>query len=94
MQAAENFRSTFGFPSQSRREISSWKDNNESFWDMGPPVPLEAGDAGLPDFGAQCQTMLGIGPKVISSMVGMHVTQVAPTDCVWGLSECRWTIWL
>src|SRR2546423_11585451 len=38
----------------------------------GPPVAPEAGDATLPDFEAQCQTMLTIAPKVISSIMGLY----------------------
>jgi len=38
----------------------------------GPPVPPEAGDAALPDFDAQCQTMLAIAPRVISSIMGVY----------------------
>jgi nitronate monooxygenase len=38
----------------------------------GPPVPAEAGDAQLPDFDAQCQAMLGVRPKVISSIMGLY----------------------
>src|SRR5207248_10481116 len=32
----------------------------------------EAGDATLPDFEAQCQTMLAVAPKVISSIMGLY----------------------
>jgi nitronate monooxygenase len=38
----------------------------------GPPVPPEAGDAMLPDFEAQCQAMLTVAPKVISSIMGVY----------------------
>jgi len=38
----------------------------------GPPVPAEAGDAVLPDFEAQCQAMLTLAPKVISSIMGLY----------------------
>jgi nitronate monooxygenase len=38
----------------------------------GPPVPPEAGDAMLPDFEAQCQAMLTVAPKVISSIMGLY----------------------
>ena len=38
----------------------------------GPPVPQEAGDALLPDFEAQCQAMLNLAPKVISSIMGLY----------------------
>lgn len=38
----------------------------------GPPVPPEAGDAQLPDFQAQCQAMLTLAPKAISSIMGLY----------------------
>lgn len=38
----------------------------------GPPVPPEAGDAVLPDFEAQCQAMLSLSPKAISSIMGLY----------------------
>lgn len=38
----------------------------------GPTVPDEAGDARLPDFEAQCQAMLSVSPKVISSIMGLY----------------------
>ncbi|GJE15083.1 NAD(P)H-dependent flavin oxidoreductase [Methylobacterium longum] len=38
----------------------------------GPPVPPEAGDAGLPDFEVQCQAILDAGPTVISSIMGLY----------------------
>ena len=38
----------------------------------GPPVPPEAGDAVLPDFEAQCQAMLTLAPKAISSIMGLY----------------------
>ncbi|MCB1343564.1 MAG: nitronate monooxygenase [Pseudooceanicola sp.] len=38
----------------------------------GPPVPPEAGDAGLLDFAAQCDAMLAAGPAVISSIMGVY----------------------
>ena len=38
----------------------------------GPPVPPEAGDAALPDFAAQCQTVLAVAPKVLSSIMGLY----------------------
>lgn len=38
----------------------------------GPLVPQEAGDAGLPDFDAQCQAMLDAAPKVITSIMGLY----------------------
>lgn len=41
----------------------------------GPPVPPEAGDASLPDFEAQCEAMLKVAPKVISSIMGLYSPQ-------------------
>jgi nitronate monooxygenase len=38
----------------------------------GPAVPAEAADANLPDFDAQCQTMLEMAPKAISSIMGLY----------------------
>ena len=54
------------------RDFELEKQQREFLGTWGPPVPLEAGDAGLPDFGAQCQTMLAINPKVISSIMGLY----------------------
>ncbi len=47
---------------QQREHLSAW----------GPPVPMEAGDAALPDFKAQCQAMIAVGPKAISSIMGLY----------------------
>src|ERR1700688_3550929 len=38
----------------------------------GPAVTAEAGDAALPDFEAQCDTMLDAHPPVISSIMGLY----------------------
>lgn len=38
----------------------------------GPEVKRSAGDALLPDFAAQCQAMLDIGPPIISSIMGLY----------------------
>ena len=38
----------------------------------GPEVPPEAGDATPPDFAAQCEAMLDIGPPIISSVMGIY----------------------
>jgi nitronate monooxygenase len=38
----------------------------------GPPVPAEAGDATPPDFAAQCDAMLAVGPPIISSVMGLY----------------------
>ena len=54
------------------RDLESEKRQREFLAMWGPPVPPEAGDARLPDFGAQCQAMLTVAPKVISSIMGLY----------------------
>jgi len=39
---------------------------------LGPPVPLDAGDATPLDFAAQCEAMLEAGPATISSIMGLY----------------------
>jgi nitronate monooxygenase len=41
----------------------------------GPAVTEEMGNTTLPDFGAQCQAMLEIKPKAISSIMGVYPPQ-------------------
>jgi nitronate monooxygenase len=38
----------------------------------GPLVPAEAGDATPPDFAAQCEVLLTVGPPIISSVMGLY----------------------
>lgn len=38
----------------------------------GPAVPPEAGDARPPDFAAQCEALLAIGPPIVSSVMGLY----------------------
>jgi nitronate monooxygenase len=38
----------------------------------GPEVPPEAGDAKPPEFTAQCEAMLDVGPPIISSIMGLY----------------------
>ncbi len=54
------------------RDFELEKRQREFLTMWGPPVAPEAGDATLPDFEAQCQTMLIIAPKVISSIMGVY----------------------
>ena len=53
----------------------------------GPPVPPEAGDAKLPDFDAQCQEMLDVAPKAISSIMGLYppafVSEMKAAGILW-----------
>jgi nitronate monooxygenase len=38
----------------------------------GPEVAREAGDVSPPDFAAQCEAMLEVGPTIISSIMGVY----------------------
>jgi nitronate monooxygenase len=38
----------------------------------GPPVPAEAGNYSRPDFAAQCEALLEVGPAAISSIMGLY----------------------
>ncbi len=39
---------------------------------FGPPVPPEAADAVPPDFAAQCEALLSVGPPIVSSVMGLY----------------------
>src|SRR5437588_229373 len=54
------------------RDFELEKRQREFLGSWGPPVPPEAGDAMLPDFEVQCQTMLDAAPRVISSIMGLY----------------------
>jgi nitronate monooxygenase len=54
------------------RDFELERRQREFLGRWGPSVPPEAGDAGLPDFEAQCQTILALAPKVISSIMGLY----------------------
>jgi len=54
------------------RDLESEREVREFLAKWGPPVPPEAGDAKLPDFNAQCQMMLDIAPKAVSSIMGVY----------------------
>lgn len=45
-----------------RQFLASW----------GPPVSLEAGDSRPPEFTAQCEALLAIGPPIVSSVMGLY----------------------
>jgi nitronate monooxygenase len=40
--------------------------------DWGPEIPREAGDAELPNFAAQCDSILQAGPPIVSSIMGLY----------------------
>jgi nitronate monooxygenase len=56
----------------SERDHVSEKQQREYLAAWGPPVPPEAGDAVPPGFEAQCQAMIDVAPKVISSIMGLY----------------------
>ena len=54
------------------RDFELEKRQREFLATWGPPVPPEAGDVKLPDFEAQCQALLAVAPKAISSIMGIY----------------------
>jgi nitronate monooxygenase len=54
------------------RDFELEKRQREFLAGWGPPVGPDAGSATLPDFEAQCQAMLALSPKVISSIMGLY----------------------
>lgn len=90
----------FGRGSQGAFQINLWipeaaptrdfeleRQHRDFLAKWGPAVPPEAGDATLPDFAAQCETMLDIAPKVISSIMGVYpaafVEEMKKRDILW-----------
>jgi nitronate monooxygenase len=55
-----------------RRDAAHEAEVRRFLGQWGPEVPPEAGDAGLPDFAAQCEALLAAGPAVISSIMGLY----------------------
>ena len=66
-----------GLETQVRQFLAQW----------GPPVPPGAGDVRLPDFQAQCDAILEVAPKVVSSIMGLYepafVTKLKKRGSVW-----------
>src|ERR1700751_5690823 len=54
------------------RELDMEKRQGYFLGTWGPAVAPEAGDAKLPDFEAQCQAVLAVAPKAISSIMGVY----------------------
>jgi nitronate monooxygenase len=69
------------------RDFELERQEREFLAKWGPPVPPEAGDAKLPDFEAQCKTLLDIAPKVVSSIMGVYpaavVEEMKKRDILW-----------
>lgn len=53
----------------------------------GPVVPAEMGDAVLPNFEAQCEAILAVKPRAISSIMGVYssafVAEMKARDILW-----------
>jgi nitronate monooxygenase len=69
------------------RDSELEKRQREFLANWGPPVPAEAADFRFPDFSAQCQAVLDVRPKVISSIMGLYpsdfVTQIKARGILW-----------
>ncbi len=70
-----------------KRDVEIERLQREFLTQWGPPVPPEAGDRPLPDFNAQCNAMLEVAPKVISSIMGLYapnfVLELKARGIVW-----------
>src|SRR5262249_54274671 len=54
------------------RDAELERRQREFLGTWGPAVAPEAGDGVLPDFDKQCQVILEISPKVVSSIMGLY----------------------
>jgi nitronate monooxygenase len=54
------------------RDAELEKQVREFLAKWGPAVPPEAGDAKPPDYDAQCQALLDVAPKAVSSIMGLY----------------------
>jgi nitronate monooxygenase len=83
-----NFQINLWIPDPSPvRDFELERRQREFLAQWGPSVPADAGEARLPDFQAQCHTMLSIAPKVISSIMGLYppafVTEMKERGILW-----------
>jgi nitronate monooxygenase len=71
----------------SARNVELEQLQREFLVNWGPPVPPEAGDTPLQNFGAQCQAMLKAEPRVISSIMGLYepkfVSEMKGRGIIW-----------
>lgn len=69
------------------RDFECERRLREFLTQWGPAVPAEAGDARLPGFDAQCEAMLSVKPKVISSIMGVYpagfVAEIKARGILW-----------
>ncbi len=54
------------------RDLELEQRQRDFLANWGPSVPAEAGNTVLPDFQAQCEAILDISPKVVSSIMGLY----------------------
>jgi nitronate monooxygenase len=55
-----------------RRDAAGEDAVREFLRSWGPEVAPEAGDVTPPDFAAQCEAMLDVGPTIVSSIMGLY----------------------
>jgi nitronate monooxygenase len=69
------------------RDAELEKRQREFLAKWGPSVPAEAGDIKMPDFEAQCQAILEVKPKAISSIMGVFppafVAELKKSGILW-----------
>lgn len=70
-----------------KRDAEQEKRERDFLAQWGPAVSPEAGDVELPDFRSQCDAILTVGPKVISSIMGLYppafVAELKQRGIVW-----------
>ena len=54
------------------RNFELEREQREYLAIWGPSVPSEAGDVAMPDFESQCQALIAIKPKAVSSIMGLY----------------------
>src|ERR1044071_728863 len=68
--------------------IKAWASDLRAGGNWGPEVAREAGDAPLPNFAAQCEAMLEVGPAIISSVMGLYPAHFVKRMKASGIKWC------
>lgn len=72
-QSQSEFQINLWIPDpQPKRDAELERRQREHLAQWGPPVPETAAEGVLPDFDAQCRTLLDARPKAISSIMGLY----------------------
>jgi nitronate monooxygenase len=67
------FQFNLWIPERAPKRDTATEDAVRQFLgNWGPEVPSEAGNLTMPNFAAQCESMLEAGPAVISSIMGLY----------------------